>query len=126
MTGVSASRRAALQLRELDIMHSFNKVLAVVALVSVTTFASTAHAGYPGYRRQIRQQRHAQRYNRPVYATTGYSSPYEQRPSAGNPFPQSQVYGNVYGLGGTGYRRYGQVYSGYNSGAGYGYGFPNR
>ncbi len=60
-----------------------------------------------------------------VYYSSGYNR--GMRPAnPGNPFPVQQVYGNSYGLGGTGYRPFGQVYSGMGSGAGWGYGIPSR
>lgn len=69
-------------------------------------------------------------YSAPIAPTTYTATPVSTAPpvrrvprtNPGNPFPVNQIYGNAYGLGGTGYRPFGSVYSGYSSGAGWGYG----
>ncbi len=110
-------------------MKAFSRFVAVVALSGVAAFGPGASAAKAQSSQRGHHVHHAgcgHHHNGVYYGTTGYYRPANVTPYAGNPFPQSQVYGNVHGLGGTGYRPYGSVYSGYNSGAGYGYGLPDN
>ena len=110
-------------------MKTISKFLAVAILASVATLgfgASVAKANGPRNHRHVHHAGcgHHHQGQSATYGATGYG--YAPNPNRGNPFPQSQVYGNVYGLGGTGYRPFGQVYSGMGSGAGWGYGMPSN